>query len=112
MPENIKTNAASVIVIAAIFAGFIGLVATGIWTLNSPNVTGDLFYMEAWSEGASMPPAAFEPTDTGSIFRKFTPVPDSRLPVTPWIAIPVATALVGAVLGAAASAGGVRIARR
>lgn len=93
------------------FGGMLGIVAAGVWALDSPDTPGELYYLSE-SDGGDfpiLPPD--DPTFTGAGFFNFTPISDGNLPVPLWLAIPAATALVGAGVGAGAAVAGVRISR-
>lgn len=110
-PEIMRSHTARAIAVAAVFAGLIGLIATGIWALDTPKVHSQLYFVEDTDGDFSIPPVAPDPTVSAAGLWQFTPAPDGRLPMSLWLAIPASTALVGGAFGAIASAAGVRVTR-
>ncbi|SNT00475.1 hypothetical protein SAMN05421642_10837 [Rhodococcoides kyotonense] len=101
---------------ASAFGGLLGLVAAGVWAVDQPEIDGPQYYLSE-SEGDVIEPfsgfqsAPDDPTFTGAGFWDFAPVADNNLPVSLWLALPISTAVVGAAVGAGASAVGVRVTR-
>ncbi|MCC8928844.1 hypothetical protein [Rhodococcus sp. I2R] len=95
------------------FGALLGLVAAGVWAMNEPDLPGEALYVSD-SEGelpGPLFPSDVPATFSGAGFWDLSPVPDDRLPVSLWVALPLATAVVGGVVGAVGSAAGVRVSR-
>lgn len=95
------------------FGALLGLVAAGVWAINEPDLPGEALYVSD-SEGelpGPLFPSDVPATFSGAGFWDLSPVPDDRLPVSLWVALPLTTAVVGGVVGAVGSAAGVRVSR-
>lgn len=109
------SHAFRAITATTVFGGFMGLVAAGVWAVDQPEVTGELLEVvdsdTDYPGVLPFPTTDLDPTFTGAGFWDLAPVPDNRLPVSLWLALPLSTAAAGGIVGAAATAAGIRLTR-
>lgn len=105
MHQQIKTT-----LIFAAYGGLFGLVGAGVWAVDrAPEPAGRAYFITDDSDSLSFSPPGYPFTGAG--VTNFEPLPEPRLPVPLWLAIPLTTTSVGAVAGVIAAAAGLRFSR-
>lgn len=94
------------ILVSAVLGLVFGFVALAVWSFNEPTVETYSFY------GGSYAPLVNGDETNPEVFGSYFPDrEDPRLHMSSWIAVPASTALIGLIIGYAASVAGFRITR-